>query len=198
MEYKLERKIWWRFLKVLYGLGWVIIILITIFVFLITKPSGSIQKLKSGFTCPDGESYVWSSYGGGYYTKDDKFLESEDHISALKKCGLYEIDSANKFRETALERGFTENEIAAEISRKQLEEAESNRTNPPYTLNWVTDENGNKWFYAFLWTIVGFIVVNLLLDTLRNIILYIILGRPFSYPLLKILFSEDKNNSTTN
>lgn len=73
----LENKPWYRFLKVLYGTGWILTILITIFVFYLIKPSGRIVIEKSGYTCPDGKAYVWN-YTDGYYDVDDKYLNEKE------------------------------------------------------------------------------------------------------------------------
>jgi hypothetical protein len=186
----LEKNAWFRLLKVLYGAGWIVVVLITAFTFFITKPSGVVEMGKSGFTCPDGKSYTWKSYSG-YYTKNSKLLEKTDHMSALNSCGLYNgeylVDKGFTERvEKAKSFGYDETDISKSITYGLAEKAESIRQSPPYKLNWVTDEtNFHKWIWSGIWTIVLFFVSYFILDTFKNIALYVFYGKRFTYPVFK-------------
>lgn len=190
----------YRLLKVLYGAGWVLVVVIMILTFYLTKPTGSVIVSKSGFTCPDGKSYIWKTLNG-FYVKTDTFLNIEDHISALKTCGLLKEVTFNK--DKAREQGWTDQQIENYLSSSQsqtdqhqqeVSKAGESGLNPPYKLNWITDsKNYKKWGMAFIWAFVALLVANFLLDTIRNVVLYVAFGEPFSYPLLKFLYSSSKS-----
>ena len=91
----IQNTAWWRLLKVLYGIGWIIIILITVFTFIVIMPKGNIEEAKSSFTCPDGNSFTWNHLDG-YYNKNDKIYSPEDHLKAMVSCGLLKDNSTLK------------------------------------------------------------------------------------------------------
>jgi hypothetical protein len=179
----------YRAMKVLYGIGWVFVVLIMIATFYLTKPQGYVNMKESGFTCPDGKNYVWTS-STGYYTKEDKVLETNDHLSALSTCKLYDSLIGKFDTDAAIKAGYSQKEIDNYLSEQKTKKAEESRLKPPYKLFWVTDETGNKWFWAAIWTFIALIVANFLLDTIRNIVLYITYGEGFTYPMLKMMYSE--------
>jgi len=150
---KLENKAWYRFLKVLYGIGWFFILLIISVTFLALKPTNEIDMTKSSFICPNGKSYTWTENNyWDNFTSSDKYLNENYHVSALKTCGLSTLS------------------------------AQQTRLNPPYTIKWVTNEEVySNWTNALFWTFIAFCICNLLLDTVRNITLYVITGRWMSY-----------------
>lgn len=184
-----EQKAWYRLLKVLYGASWFVVIALTIFTFFLTKPSGALEMGKSGFTCPNGKSYTWRSYTG-FYTKNSKVLNETDNVSVLKTCGLYngEYLVGKGYSERvakADDMGFSETDITKTITFILNDEASKLRNNPPYKITWVTDEtNAKKWLWSGIWSIIAFFVAYFILDTLKNIVLYVLLGKRFSYPLI--------------
>lgn len=184
----------YRFMKVIYGLGWVFVFLIILFTFLVIKPSGSVVMGKSGFTCPNNKSYVWTKYKG-FYTKEDKNLKAEDHISALNTCGLfnpeYMIDDFAEKKAKAITLGYAEEEIYRTAEFGLKEKANETLENPPYKIKWVTDDSDyRKWLWTGFWTILTFFISYLLLETVKNIILYIIFGKRFSYPLISLMMDD--------
>jgi len=169
-------------LKVLYGIGWVLVIVIVLITFYLTKPTGQIIADKSGFSCPDGQSYTWKNLAG-YYSQKDKVLNETDHAGALAACGLNKPDDETIQRmEKARIAGVSEAQIQKEASEYQIKKS---RLNPPYKLSWVTDKSLSKWLMAIFWAFVALLVANFALDTIRNIVLYIAFGKLFSYPFLK-------------
>ncbi len=221
----IQNTAWWRLLKVLYGIGWIITIIITAFTFIAIIPKGNVEESKSSFTCPDGNSFTWD-YLDGYYNKNDKIYNPEDHLKAMVSCGLLEDNSTLKtinqleafnktnqtwqiYREKAKAVGYTDKEIDDYLAELNEQEApslsptpvivskynktvdgdlagkdEEIRNNPPYKIIWSTDNNLQNWIKSFGLTALVLIISNFILDTIKSSIVFIIIGKSFSYPFL--------------
>ena len=191
---KVHTSAWYRFLKVLYGAGFFLVLMVTLFTFLVSKPSGHIEVTKSGFTCNDGRSYVWNSFTG-YYTKKDTALNVDDHVNALQTCGNYNpeffIKDLDSRKAAAKEAGFSDIQIEEALSSNLPNLAEKVRLDPPYTLDWVTDESdSSKWKSSIVSTFTALIISYFLMETIKNVIIYIFYGKRFTYPLLSLLFKK--------
>lgn len=197
MDTKTEGKAWYRLLKVLYGTGWVMLILITLFAFYVLKPSGRAVMVKSGFTCPNGKSYVWNNYSGYYYyTKNDMYLNENDNVSALKTCGLYTPEylaepGLSERKSSLIAAGVSEAEVNQTLTLGLPVKAREIQQKPPYKLNWVTDlTDGRAWVKSIGWSIAVFFVTYFILETIKNIVLYVAFGKRFSYPLIQFILKS--------
>lgn len=179
---KIKNKPIFRLLKVLYCAGWVLVIMVTLLVFYITKPTGQIIENKSSFTCPNGKSFIWKDLDG-YYSKKDNILNEKDHSVVMATC---EVNTTLK------------NKLTGEIVKVNINDLSKynitnesaiygDRLNPFYKLNWITDNTVSKWLTAIFWSFIAFVITGFLLDTIKNIVMYIMYNEPFTYKFLKYL-----------
>ena len=83
----LESKVWYRFIKTSYWIGWFFIILFTIIFFVNAIPKKELILDDSYITCPNGSTF-YLNYTNGYYNADDEQLNSEDNRIAFRNCNL--------------------------------------------------------------------------------------------------------------
>lgn len=190
---KFLQSAWFRFLKVLYGFGWLLVFAITLLIFLLTKPQGRVFPSLSGFTCPNNKSYSWTSLTG-YYYEDNKILNNEDHMSAMITCeiikGTDEVLVHWPYENDGKPYAVPANSVHYGDNEWLYGEFEGIRKNPPYKLNWITDNQPSYWSRSIGKTLLAFIVSYLVLDTIKNIIMYIAIGQRFSYRLLSWLSKQ--------
>lgn len=184
----LENKAWYRVLKVLYGLGWIIVLIITGFAFLILKPSSFVDLSKSTFYCPEKVTSYSLENAKGLYNKGDKYLTMEDHLMATKTCGLqlakFKTDAAKKA-------GYSDEEINIHLAnlfdmnstdfKNAFQSIEAGRKNPLYQISFVYNDTTMNWLKSLGGVGVVFVVAIFILNLIRDIVLYITIGKKFSY-----------------
>lgn len=158
---KLEKRAWYRILKVLYGVGWMLVLVITLTTFLVVKPTGYVNTYNSSVKCSNGISYRLSNLEGVYKVGDKLSLKDEIFVKRICTRATYQIEEAKAA-------GYTDQEINKYLDQKQVS----------YALNLV--ENGS-WRGTTFWTLVAFFIAAFLLDLFKKIVLYIVLGKKFSY-----------------
>lgn len=201
---KLEKRVWYRSLKVLYGVGWIIVFIITGIAFLILKPTPFIDLSKSSVTCLNKPTYNGhENYSlenaKGLYQKGDKYLTMEDHLMATKICGL---QLAKLKEETVKNAGYSEKEIENKLAnlfdmnsddfKNAFQTIEAGRKKPQYQINFVSNDSGTNWLKSLAGTTIVFMVAIFILNLIRNIVLYITIGEKFSYWWL--ISNKDNNN----
>lgn len=177
----LSNKAWYRLVKVLYGLGLALLALLVLATFISTRPSGRVLMEKSGFTCADGESYLWT-HQSNYYSGAEVTLNDEDHLLALKTCN---DKSGNRLAVTRKSDGQTGTVEESDFDSKLYELRETKSNHPSYQISWVTDDNFDNWKVTITWTLLALAVGLIILDTIRNIIVYVVTGVWLSYWWLK-------------
>lgn len=184
----LEKKAWYRTLKILYGAGWIAVFFITGFAFLILKPTSIVNLSKSSFSCSGKETPYSLKQVTGSYERGDNYLNMEDHIMANRTCG---INMINLNEEKAKEAGLTEKEITqyysklydqnSEEFKKSFNSIESGRKNPKYQIKFVYNDTLMNWLKSLAWVGIVFLIAKFLLNLIKDVVLYITIGKKFSY-----------------
>ena len=199
---KLDIKLWYRLLKVIYIFCFIVIIIITAIGAMIIKPSHYLLLDSSGFECPNKTKFTWKDLHGNYYYPGNSYLDMRDHFSALYSCELIDMSfndatwdnvkyMSDKKIKSHLQKVYFNNPFESKqpsyIFLQQIDYATNNRTNPPYKLNWISNKITIQERIEFLFKVVlFFIILQIILDTIKNAIMYILTGKKFSYLIIDI------------
>lgn len=192
-EPNLEKRAWYRGLKVLYGVGWLCVFLITGLIFLGIRPDSSVNLSKSSFYCPreqvllSGNEYSLKD-ATGYYKRGDEYLNMDDHIMVMKIC---KIPMVKLNEEKVKAAGMTDREVSEYLERltdqnsdtfkKVFHKLEQRKKNPEYSLNFEYNDDLRNWVMPLFWVAITFAISSFFLNLIKNIVLYIIFGKRFSY-----------------
>ena len=94
----LEKKSWYRLLKVIYIFCFILLIIITAIWAMLIKPSHDLLLDSSGFQCPNKVNFLWKELHGSYYYPGNSYLDMRDHFSAIYNCELINIVTAQVLR----------------------------------------------------------------------------------------------------
>lgn len=172
----LEEKAWYRIAKVLYGIGWLFVILIAFFTIYVLQPNTYMNMDKSYFTCPDGIKYNTKGMTRNYL--QEKILSSEDDQRARATCAKHQVysEDTKAKMQRAREEGWTEDEISRAIQEGIVKNPSMIYTNDPiYKLTLIESTNGS-WGNAFTWAIAVVVVGYGALELIKKVTLYILLG----------------------
>ncbi len=169
----LEEKVWYRVVKVLYGIGWLFVILFALLTIYVLQPNTYTDMDKSYITCLDGTKY---NLNGVDYNSIQKRLTSEGDRKAKTACiGRQAYPEETKMRiERAGQLGWSEDEIAKFANQDMME------ANPSsvYQVSFVQSTNGS-WRNAFTWAIAVAVVGYVALELIKKTVMYILTGKKF-------------------
>lgn len=160
-EKKLEGKFLYRLVYLAYISGLLLFGLIVVWVGWENRPQPFIDGEKSTINCNNGKRYSLNSVSIYIFTGETK-LDSYDDVKARKAC------------EYAIKDDYIENYKTPQYQN--------------YTLNVVNSTRGS-WGSAFSWWVFGGLGVYIVLSILREALLYLFLGKPFSWEWFKRLNS---------
>ncbi len=202
---------WDRLINVLYGLGWVGIFIALILTFISTKPYEYLDDDKTSITClPSNKTYS--------YARVNEYM---DKLPYENKAGVYTIEGKSqlfcnaaiaefdlKYRQSpdnVLQYLGEKGEVYSENDQKWFQNTEQNRkilvTNIKsqyplgiYKINEVNSTRGS-WGNVALWMVGVFVVLTIVLDLLKAVLLYLVIGRKIhleDFVLVKILIQSNK------
>lgn len=174
----LEEKAWYRIAKVLYGLGWLLVILLAGITFIITKPNPGVDLSKSTVTCDNGKSFSLSTMQG-YYSSQDKFLDEEDNLRIVIACEIKQFSDETLMQ--MRQQTSSDYEYKTELQKRGLELTKRMAAlgAPEYKLNFVEKNLNSEWVNSLLWVLAIFAGSAVLLDLIKKITLYILTGKKF-------------------
>lgn len=192
-----------RLINVLYGIGWVGILIALAITFYSTKPYDYLNNDNSSITClPSNKTFN--------YAKVNEYI---DKLPYENRSGLHTIEAKAqlicdvaieefdlKYRQSpdqALQYLGAKGEVYSELDQKWFQNTEQNRklivTNFKnqylkgiYNINEVKSTSGN-WGNVALWVVGIFIVLSIILDLLKSVLLYLVNGRKIQFKDLTIV-----------
>lgn len=198
-----------RFINVLYGLGWVGIFIALALTFGSTKPYEYLDDDKTSITClPSNKRYS--------YARVNEYI---DKLPYENRSGVYTIEGKSqlfcdaaiaefdlKYRQSpdnVLQYLGEKGEIYSEYDQTWYANNEQNRkiivTNIKnqypqgiYTINEINSTRGS-WSNVALWMVGVFVVLTIVLDLLKAVLLYLVVGRRINLEdlvLVKIVKSK--------
>lgn len=172
----LEEKAWYRIAKVLYGIGWLFVILSALLTIYVLQPNTYTDTNKSYFTCPDGIKYNTKDMMLNYLSGDEKSLSSEDDQRARTTCANHQAYSEDLKRrqERARQQGVSEDEIA-QLSYEYIIKTDPSNV---YKLTLIESTNGS-WGNAITWAIAVAVVGYGVLELIKKTAMYILTGKKF-------------------
>lgn len=176
----LEEKVWYRIAKVLYGIGWLFVILSVPLTIYVLQPNTYIDMDKSYFTCPDGSAFETKGMTRDY--QKEGILSHGDDQRARATCAnrqAYSEDVKNR-QDRARQEGYDENTIT-QLTNEYITKADPSNV---YTLTLVKSTNGS-WDNAFMWVIGVGIVGYGALELIKKTVMYITTGKKFQPYLIK-------------
>ncbi|MDO8618798.1 MAG: hypothetical protein Q7R49_02510 [Candidatus Daviesbacteria bacterium] len=193
-----------RLINVLYFLGWMSVIIVIGFVFLISKPNDYLNDEKSYVSClTNKQKYTLS--------KIEEYLNLLPNRSEL---GLYTTEAkAQYICEIAIEEDLSYSDkkdwVWSDRDQDWFPNTQANRdilignvkNEYPvgiYKINEIYSTNGS-WGSTFAWAIGAFIVLALILDVLKAVLLYLATGRKVSvhnFLIVKVLHYTYSDNSS--
>lgn len=168
-----------RLVNVLYGIGWIILLLTVGLVFYTQKPYQYVDDAKSNISCFPS-------------TKNYSFAVVDDYID--KVPNRYELDlytTQNKAKyvcerviEESLKYSDTKDSVWSEGDQKWFPNTPQNRAvliknvspQSVYKVNEVTSTR-NSWLSAIGWATIAFVILSIILDLLKVVLLYLVVGR---------------------
>lgn len=196
---------WNRLINVLYGLGWVGILIAVVITFITTKPYEYLDEDKTSIFClPSNKNFSYA-----------KVSEYIDKLPYENKAGIYTIEGKSqlfcdvaiaefdlKYRQSpdnVLQYLGEKGEVYSENDQKWFENTQQNRkiivTNIKnqyplgiYKINEVNSTHGS-WGNLALWMVGVFIVLTIVLDVLKAVLLYLVVGTKIQikdFTLLKL------------
>ncbi len=176
----LEKKAWYRILKILYGMGWITVFIVTGLAFFILKPTGYIDLYKSTVTCPDGNKYQLNSLKGFY--KVGQNFNTEDQLIVQKIC---KVEPTVTIRNS--QTGEMKQVPQSQLAQYGLQAPQGQAPQPQPQQTGISKnlEEQGSWGQALLWTTVVLYASIFLLNLIKGVVLYITTGKKFSlwYPV---------------
>lgn len=174
----LNKKAWWRFLKVVYIAVWLLAIFIVGVIAYFELPYSEVSYYWVGFKCNNGESWNFRP-SKPVYVLDDPDFSDDDEENARKTCVYGGEWMKNKEHK------------AASLPDKN------------YTLHHIYDNYGSS--ERFWWTaVIGFAVIFIMIETIKSAALYV-MGLPIYIGmtqhvmrLLKKIFIEEDPDKRIN
>lgn len=166
-----ENKAWYRLLKVIYILVWIIAFIIIGFITYLQHPYSSINYYKIGYTCNSGKSWEFYPTNSVYDLTNPGFTDSDEEN--VRKTCEYGVDYKNNTQQ-----------LSAPLPAKN------------YTLYFIYDNYGSS--NGMGWALfISFFVLFIVIEGVKSAILYII-GIPVLRGgllyLLKFLATFGKKN----
>ncbi len=143
-----ENKAWYRFLKVIYVLVWLIAFLIIGFITYLQRPYSSINYYKIGWNCTNGKSWEFSPANSVYDLANPGFTDADEE-NVRKTC-----EYGNDYRNNP-------EQLKASLPAKN------------YTLYNIYDHYGSS--NGMGWSLfISFFVSFIIIEGVKSAILYII------------------------
>lgn len=174
-----------RLINVLYGVGWLGVLIVTVLVFIIQKPYQYVNNDKSYITClNDGKKYTYSSINNHLDTIPNRY-----------QLNLLSIENKAKYIcETSIENNLSYSDKKEWVwseqdqdwfsntpeNREILVQNVKNKSNQEiYKINNIYSTRGS-WGSTIIWVTGIFIVLSITLDFLKATLFYLFTGKKIS------------------
>lgn len=165
-DLNLESRVFYRLVKVLYAFFLGLSFLGVFCVGYSWIPYKTIDNQKSYLTCPDGTKYSLDGIGLYFHiTKNYSDYDTKEAIKACREHSLHKYKIMRKVTDPKLIKILNSKEAAA-----------------PYPTHWAYQTIGGWLDVIKIW-FVGCIITFLILNSIKQAVLYIVYGKKFTLPI---------------